>query len=69
MKSKFQLSSLTNKKVGENVHCAPPVRPCTVQVVLHGLAQVVPLLRGAHSQNLRKIPSQGLKLRFGYPPY
>ena len=45
-----------------------PVHPCTVQVVLHDLAQVVPLLSGAHNQILRKIPSQGLKLRFAYPP-
>ena len=70
--TKFQLSSLTNKKVSENVHfvhtlCAP-VHPCTVQVALHDLAQVVPLPSGAHNPIWRKIPSQGLKLRFGYPP-
>ena len=45
-----------------------PVHPCTVQVVLHDLTQVVPLPSGAHNQILRKIPSQGLKLRFAYPP-
>ena len=45
-----------------------PVHPCTVQVALHDLAQVVPLPSGAHNQILRKIPSQGLKLRFAYPP-
>ena len=43
------------------------VHQWTVQVALHDLAQVVPLPRGAHTHTLSKIPSQGLKLRFGYP--
>ena len=42
-----------------------PVHHCTVQVVLYDLAQVP---SGGHNQILRKIPSQGLKLRFAYPP-
>ncbi len=45
------------------------VHHCTVQVVLHDLAQVGPHPRGAHNQNLRKIPLQEQKLGVWIPPY
>ena len=67
-----------HKSWGKCAHCVNPVHscallctpvyPCTVQVALYDLAPVVPLPSGAHNQILRKIPAQGLKLRFGYPP-
>ena len=76
-KHSYQISALQLNKQKSCGKCAPvhpcaplctPVHPCTVQVALHDLAQVVPLPSGAHNPILRKIPSQGLKLRFGYPP-